>query len=507
MTKPWRWKSLLANDLWLLVLAAALRVALQAFTNAQYGFFRDELVVLDDARQLQWGFVAYPPFTPFLGWIGLSLFGSSLNGIRFVSVLAQGVVMLLAGLMVRAMGGKRWAQMLAAAAVGTSPLSIVNGTVLQYTVFDCLWWVLAAYFIVRLLQSEDARWWLGVGASLGFGLLTKYTIVFLGAGIVFGTLCTKSRHYLKSVWFWGGVAVMLLIATPNLLWQIHHGFVSLSFLRSIHARDVGLGRDRGFLLDQIKFNGNVITVGLIIAGIYFCLFSPIGRRYRSVGLTYFGTLALLVAAKGRPYYLSPAYPILIAAGARWTEERLSRLTQMRDRLVRRVVGGVLAAGALCVVGFTLPVAPINTPWWRLVSFFNENLKEEIGWHELVETIARIEATLPMEEKPGTAILAGNGGEAGAINLFGPACGLPRAISGFNSSWERGYGNPPPRTLIVIGFSADFLRDNFESCLAEGSVTNRYGIQNQETTNCPVVYVCRGLREPWPEFWRKLRCYG
>jgi len=57
--------------------------------NWRYGFHRDELQVLDDARHLAWGYVAYPPLTPFLARIELLLFGTSLTGFRFFSALGM----------------------------------------------------------------------------------------------------------------------------------------------------------------------------------------------------------------------------------------------------------------------------------------------------------------------------------------------------------------------------------------------------------------------------------
>lgn len=497
----------LFDDVGILLLLALARILLQVLTNGQYGFFRDELVILDDARHLAWGYVAYPPLVPFLGRLGLDLFGPSMNGIRLFAVIAQGAVMLLAGLMVRAMGGNRWAQILAAVAVGTSPASVVNGTMLQYTTFDYVWWVLAAYFVIRLTQSDDPRWWVGIGFAVGIGLLTKYTIVFLVVGIALGTLCTKNRRHLRSPWLWGGLALALLIALPNLIWQVQNGFVSFTFLQSIHSRDVHLGRARGFFLDQLKFNGNLITIVLIIAGLYWCFLSPRGRRFQIIGWMYVTTLSLFLVSRGRPYYLSPTYPVLIAAGAVWAEQRLSGLSRRTRRILSATGYVVLAAGAVWVVALTLPVAPVNTPWWRIISSLNENLKEEIGWTDLVKTVAGVYSGLPEPEKPQTGILAQNGGEAGAVNLYGMAYGLPTAISGFNASWERGYGDPPPKTVIAVGFSPDFLRANFESCEAAAIITNPYNIRNQETTNCPVIYLCRNLRSSWPELWRKVRCFG
>ena len=65
-----------------------------------------------------------------------------------------------------------------------------------------------------------------------------------------------------------------------------------------------------------------------------------------------------------------------------------------------------------------------------------------------------------DQRAHLGIIAGDEGEAGAVNLYGAAYGLPRAISGMNSNWLRGYGDPPPHTLIAIGMDRDFLLQNF-----------------------------------------------
>jgi 4-amino-4-deoxy-L-arabinose transferase-like glycosyltransferase len=91
--------NIVLTDLGILILMALARLALHTLTNGQYGFHRDELATLDDARYLAWGYVAYPPVTPFIGRVALQLFGSSLVGVRFFSALAQCGAMVLAGLM------------------------------------------------------------------------------------------------------------------------------------------------------------------------------------------------------------------------------------------------------------------------------------------------------------------------------------------------------------------------------------------------------------------------
>jgi hypothetical protein len=142
-----------------------------------------------------------------------------------------------------------------------------------------------------------------------------------------------------------------------------------------------------------------------------------------------------------------------------------------------------------------------------VSEINGELKEEIGWPELVEAVAGIYTTLPAEDKLQAGILTGNYGEAGAINLYGPAYGLPTAISGVNTYWLRGYGDPPPQMLIVLGLSSVEAYRIFESCKAAGRITNRYGVRNEETREHADILLCHGPREPWPELWKRLRSFG
>ena len=133
--------------------------------------------------------------------------------------------------------------------------------------------------------------------------------------------------------------------------------------------------------------------------------------------------------------------------------------------------------------------------------------EEIGWPDLVQTIAHIRDELPKSEHQHLGILAGNYGEAGAINLYGPNHGLPRAISGTNSYWARGYGNPPPETVIVVGFSREFAQAYFNSVIVAAQSRNRYDVPNEETKDHPTIFVCRGLRVSWPEFWKRFQRYG
>jgi hypothetical protein len=491
------------SGLWSVLAVAAAVAAVHLATNGRYGFHRDELQFLSDARHLDWGFVAYPPLTPFLERIGLDLFGLSLVGLRLFSVIAQAAVIVLAGLMAQELGGGRLAQFIAALAVALSPLPLFQGTEFQYTSFDNLWWVLIAYFAIRLLKSENPRWWLAIGAAVGMGLLTKYSILFLIAGILGGVVLSRARRFLLNGWFWAGIALALLIFLPNFLWQVNHGFISYQFLHHIHVRDVGEGRANGFLRDQFLICNNLFAVPLFVAGLIAFFRQP---RYRMLAWMYLIPLVLFALAKGRGYYMAAAYPVLFAMGAAAGERWLQSL----PKLFRLALPAVLFAGlATCGAFIGALVLPLQSsgPLRDFALKHNDDLREEIGWPELVQTVAAIRDSLPADQQAGAGVLVGNYGEQGAIEMLGPAYHLPLPISMTNSAWLRGYPTPPPTTLIVVGFSRQDADRAFTACRLAGHNGNPYGIRNEESQYHPDIFVCGPPRQPWPDFWRDHQAFG
>src|SRR6185503_13208965 len=165
------------TDTSILILLGLGLFLLHMFTNHQYGFHQDEMVVLDNANNLDWGFVEYPPLTPFLARIEITLFGLSLVSARTLAALAHSIVLVLTGLMARELDARRPAQILAAIAAAIAPIALIQGSLIQYVTFDFLWSVWLAYLVIRLLKSGDPRWWLAIGAVIGLGMMTKYTMV------------------------------------------------------------------------------------------------------------------------------------------------------------------------------------------------------------------------------------------------------------------------------------------------------------------------------------------
>lgn len=501
------WKS----DTGILALLALARIIFHLVTNHQYGFHRDELQTLDDARHLDWGFVAYPPVTPLIGRLELALFGASLVGFRVFAAIAVAAAMVVTGWIAKELGGKRHAQALAAIAAGISPISLAQGAVFQYVSFDYLWGVLATYFLVRLLNTDDARWWLAIGLMLGLGMETRYTAGFWTLGIVGGVLLTPARKYLRSRWLWAGVAISILILLPNLVWQADHDFIARDFLKHIHERDIRIGRTGNFLPLQLTLCINAATIPLLALGLWFFLFRREGKLYRLLGWSFVISMVLFVLAKARFYYSAPCYPVILAGGAVLWTQWLEGLRERGRRGVQVALSAILwtamVAGGVIFARLITPVAPIGSRLWNITAKLHDQFREEVGWDDLAQNVARIYNALPADERARTGILTGNYGEGGALNLYGPKLGLPHAMSLTNSFWYRGYDPREPQTVIVVGFDLDEGQELFESCAIAGKNENRYGVVNEESRDHPDILVCHHLKESWAHYWSRSRRFG
>ncbi len=298
-----------------------------------------------------------------------------------------------------------------------------------------------------------------------------------------------------------------MIVTPNLIWQAQHGFVSLEFLRSIHDRDVRIGRTQSYLSDQLFVGASVVTLPLWLGGLWFYLRSASGAPFRTLGWMYVVPFVVFLVSQGRGYYLAPAYPMLLAAGAVVLDDVIARRSRNMRRLATIGVGLLMAVGGLVSAALMLPIAPVGSSLWEISSKVHDNFAEQIGWEELTQITADVYFSIPETERPATAILAANYGEVGALNLYGPSRGLPAPLSGVNTSWYRGLGTPEPARLILLGYRREAALTFFEQCELAALVSFASGIKNEESRDHPEIFLCQGLRQPWPETWAALRHFG
>jgi hypothetical protein len=264
-----------------------------------------------------------------------------------------------------------------------------------------------------------------------------------------------------------------------------------------------------FVADQVAIM-NPILFPLWAGGLLWLFFGRRGRRYRLMGWTYLVLLAAFIIVGGKNYYVTPIYPMLVAAGGVGFEEVTARsFTWSRTAyMVAIVVVGALLTPISCpilspedYIGYQAalhiqpPVAERqnNGP---LPQFF----ADEFGWEEMVQQVARVYDGLSPEERVRAAIFCNSWGEAAAIDFYGPRYGLPAAISKHNNYWYWGPRDYTGDIVIVLGSDGQGDRQYFRRVEAAGRVEHPYSRRDEHFT----IWHCRGLNENLRELWPTMK---
>lgn len=493
-----------------LALLALAKIALQALGIARYGFFRDELYYMACGRHLAWGYIDQPPLVAGLAWFSRHAFGNSIVSIRILPVLAGAAIVFLAGVLARELGGGKTAQYLAAFAVLFIPAYLAFDSFFSMNAFEPLFWMLCAWLAIRIVKGGSPKLWLAFGAISGIGIENKHTMIVFGFALIAGLLITGNQWILKSKWIWLGGLIAFAIFMPNLLWEAHHGWPQIEV---VHNAQIFKNEPIGpfvFLGQQILFL-NPLALPIWLAGLLWCFAAPGEKRFHFLGWAYVIVLAIFITGDGKSYYPLPIYPLLFAAGAvAW--ERVTSVSRQRQR--KALIPMVLVSGVI-MLPWAVPILPVNT-FLKYENFFPRFFRVQterdatarlpqlyadmLGWQNLADSIARVYHALPPREQGSCAIFAGNYGEAGAVDYYGPKLGLPPAISGHNSYYDWGPRNYSGSCVILIGERSDIYKQYFGEADLVAHASNPHGMPIERSVP---IYVCRkpvaALAKLWPHF--------
>ena len=299
----------------LVLCVTAAKFLVHLYAGRHYGYFVDELYFLACSRHLDWGYVDQPPLIAVITWLARSLLGDSLPAIRFLPAVAGAAEVALTALIARELGGKRFAQGLAALAALVAPGILIVDGMLTMNAFEPLFWMGCAYLFIRIVKTGDQKLWVWFGILSGVGLENKYSMLVFGAGIVVGLVLTPERRSLARPWIWVGGAIAFLIFLPNVLWNIHRHFPFLELRANLQrsGRDVPLGPLAFFAQEILALLP--LSLPIWLAGLWFYFFSKLGKPFRALGWAWVFTAAVIVTLSPRVYYLFPAFPILFAGGS------------------------------------------------------------------------------------------------------------------------------------------------------------------------------------------------
>lgn len=495
--------------LWLLF---AIALLIHLLTNTRYGYFRDELYFIACARHLDWGYVDLAPLSALLLRIELILFGESLFALRFFPALASAGTVALTGALAIQMGGRTWSVALACLASLSAPVYLGIGNFYSLNVFEPLFWMGCVYCLVRIINGGATSYWLGFGLLAGLGVENKHSMVFFGAGLVLALLFTPQRRELLRPGIWLGGVIALVLALPNVIWQVQHHWPTYELLSNIaHSHKNVVLSPPQFVVQQILIM-NPATLPLWLGGLLWLLVGRAGRRYRLLGIAYLITLTIFIALHGKHYYLAPVYPMLFAAGAVATEQLLTGPV--------RLVKPVLAAAMIILGAVIAPtVIPILLPekllgYMKAIHFepprtetshtaaLPQLFADQFGWEEMAESVAHAYAMLAPNEQRVVGIFCQNYGEAGAIDFFDRKYGLPPAISGHQSYFLWGPGASTGEIMLVIDDSDEDEAKQFRSVVDLGPVDSSPWAMPSERRNH--IYLCRELKGSLQELWPKVK---
>jgi hypothetical protein len=495
-----------------LLLALALGKLLIQFAGINhYGFFRDELYYMACGEHLAWGYVDQPPLIALIAWIVRHSAGYTLFALRLRCAVTGAAVVYFTGRVARDLGGGLFAQFLAATAILLAPAYLAFDSFFSMNAFEPLFWLLCAWLVILIVKGASPKLWLLFGIVAGLGLENKHSMLVFGFALVVGLLLSGQAHLFRSKWIWIGAAIAFAIFLPNLLWEARHGWPQIQVVRNAQEfKNIQISPAE-FLFEQVLFL-QPLALPVWLAGLIWYFASPAGKRFRFLGWAYLVVMAIFIGLDGKSYYTLPVYPVLMAAGGVALEKLFAA---PKRRWLAVAYPAVLVIVGILTIPFGVPVLPVDMflkysqmfPYSRDVKTERDSTTtlpqlyaDMFGWENMAQQISLVYHHLPQAEQSGCAILAGNYGEAGAIDHYGPSLGLPKAISGHNSYYYWGPRDYTGSCVILFGERADQYKEYFGESNLVATISDPHAAVAEQNVH---VYLCRKPSAPlatlWPHF--------
>jgi hypothetical protein len=466
------------------VLAVALVYLLvHLLTSDRFGYYRDELYYLVCGAHLAYGYVDHPPFVPAVAAVLRTFGADSVFALRLVPAVAGALLVWLTGAVAGLLGGGRTARLLAALTVGCAPLFLRSHSMLTPAAFAALLWTGCCYVFLQWIrylegrtnQENCSRLSQGImlGLLVGIGLLNKYSFLFLIISLALGCLLTPScrlaaveRSRVQSTrrFLLPAAAVAGLMVLPNLIWQMKHGWPTLEFLSHLRGEILSQVSSFEFMAGQVFFL-NPAAWPIWLAGLWWLLLRPAAAPYRAFGWSYLLLFLFFLMTRGKIYYLLPAYPILAAAGGvAWENWRGRRIVLVTVMVAMVLVGALLAPMGLAVLSTDRMDAYVElvTGGRRDTNVMAGHFADMRGWPTLAATVTRAWQALPTAQREQGVILAGNYGEAAAIEILGRLPAPVRVYSGHNSYHLWGPPEEDQKFCLAVGIPRSDLAQVFRT---------------------------------------------
>jgi len=497
---------------WIVLLFALAKLLVHLLTASNYGFQRDAYLYLAQSQHLDWGFFSTPPLTAFITRLHTYIWGDSLLAVRLLPALVGAISIYLVGWLIKELKGGPMAQLIGLSAYFLSPAFLRPAALLQPTIFNHLFWLLAAIVVFRMIRRQDPRLILWMIPVLGLGWMAKYSIIFYGFALLCALIISRQRKLLWSPYLLLALVGGLLVILPNLIWQYQHNWPVISHMSELQETQLGNVLIKDFLFAQLFMHLPALPVWL--GGLIWLIFKRKHREFRIFAWAFVLTLVLIILLKGKFYYTIAAYTILVVFGSLAWEQWITR----SGRYLAYILLFLILSNGLFVLPFSLPVYKPD----RMVEYdqrilslgmdmmlkwedgqvhdLPQDYADMVGWDELGEKVWTFYESLQDSIRAETGIYGEFYGCAGAMDYFRPDLSYPEVYS-FNDAYMEWIPREPHMEhLIYVGYS-DRIPLYFEELQLVGRVEHPHFREK----GLPIWFGSHPtpkLKEDWEETWQE-----
>ena len=440
------------------------KLVIHLVTATHYGFQRDAYLYLAQSKHLDWGYFSTPPLVAFITRIHTAIWGDSLLAVRLLPALVGAVSIFIVGWLIKQLKGRDMAQVIGLSAYFLSPAFLRPAIMLQPTIFNHLFWLLAAVVIFRLVKKQDPRQLLWMIPVLGLGWLAKYSIIFYGSALLLGLIASRHRKLLWSVYLPVTLVGGLLVILPNLIWQHQHNWPVFSHMAELQETQLGNVLLKDFLMAQLFMHLPALPVWA--GGLVWLVFNRRHHHFRIYAWAFIFTLLLIILLRGKFYYTIAAYTILVVfGGVAW--EHWARWPR---RYLWVILLALVLSNGIYVLPFSLPVYKPE----RMVEYSRKQVErgldmmlkwedgqvhdlpqdyaDMVGWDELGRKVWDFYDSLDLEVRENTLVYGEHYGLAGSADYYRPDPSYPEVYSFNDAFMEWIPRHPELDHLIYMGYS-------------------------------------------------------
>jgi hypothetical protein len=494
-----------------IVLALA-QIALHLTLGLGYGMFRDELYYWDCANHPAWGYVDHPPLSIAVLAVWKAAFGDSMISMRILPALAGGALILLTARLAGRLGGGTFARGLAAAIAFATPSYLGITGYYSMNSFELLFWVALAFIVLDVIERGCRRDWILLGLCVGLGTLNKISVLLAAAAAGVVVLAVSRLRVLRKPGPYLAVGIAALIVAPHVAWQVQNGWPTREFVENAQRYKMTAQGPVDFLRGLMMEMGPLMAPWLV-AGLVGLLAAPALRRGRPLAWMTLLALAVLTFSRSKPYYAVAAFPPVIAG----LSVLIEVATAARHRWLRALPVAAAMADVALAAPFAIPMLPVDSfiAYQRALGMrppseerrdtgeLPQFLADRFGWPELAAQVAGAVRSLPPFDRAHCLIVADNYGEAAAINYYGRRYGLARAASQHNNYYLWGHGSGTPTAYVIVGDRREGLEQAFTEVREVARTDAPHAMPDE--TGVP-IWICRGLRIPLDDAWRRGKHY-